>query len=1598
MACHRRKIFFTVVLVVSLLAQQSSAFPAWAFIQNTIVQSFHILSFGVIGLVEITSVLIAAMVKANPCVYAGPLPTDECSTVLGDIPVDATIRGMNVLLIRSFMPFYVSLFLLLGLYMILMQGSPKGRAQAKAFFVDLIVGMILVATSPILFQIILNISSAVSEYVWSESGVNLEDMKDWWETGPDTRTYCCFFFISLASTVSAFIVAVFRYFMVMLFAAMFPLAVFLYSFRFTKGMGNTLMRFSFLAIFSQVVMMLFLVLGVKAYQDSTLGIPAFRVLFGIAAMTALCSTPLIMLKVMHWLGGAVYAYSSRGGGEGIRMVSQLMRGRDLATAIVTAGGRYQTTHTLGMYEAGGERMKSPGWGQMADGLGERPGFPHRGAIGGGEAYDRGHRKGRLRTGSSLVALMGGTSGLEGSAVSPGLAPSPGLPIGGVTPKATRRLNFPPPLPLSTPSSKSSGGVRHAAAKISPHFLQPSDSTSIGAGVSLSKQSTKPIQIKSGKGVVQPGSSKPIRMPRKVDPRKAAGDAQSAGRASASKAVEGIGSRIGAINKDANARIDAARRAANKQMNSLRYGESPLVAQQEGGEDVGEPQVPEGLFNSMKYKKPRTPPKPTPQPETPPQPGYKRPPPWFNEAKKLGIANKNMKHLAQMSHTKAQQTLRGLEKASEKHGKSPDELLTKSMKRERVEGKTPSPRRTPAKPSPRRTPPTEHGIPTGPARPRTVHEMHDHLKTHGATRSDRVNMTEELLQRKLSSREEKSVLKAHDVGGKIDDLTGREKIAKGREMLGTFRDEYEGRGLPKDEARSQARSDVQKIMDAGIAGYGFGEFQEFDETKKSKYYGRPIEPDDFLEHPKVFGTVGSRDELHPRKHADRPIEPRDFIKPSKQLDELDDTYEGVKGEGMKPPYPPPKSKPDRPGPPIKPEDFGLPESPKPSGKPLRDPFEVQPSKTKPTPRRDPGKPSRAPLKPPQLNDLPDSTQPLSEMKPEDMVHYDGEHWYGFTGYDTKHPEYHLYKTNDEALKTSENSIEMAKVMDIPDYKPKDPGILYASKDERENTIRATEPEQLVSTDGKDWFVNMNPHVSVEDTHKPEKVGSKEEAFKIANEVINPDVGATSKSYGTPEPTHARPGPQPPKTGKTPIQPPSPLPDVSGDSSYSFSVEPKFSEEERRGRKENLAKHLVDLEDSDPKVSNFLSRGYHRIQQHEKRGKLGEADSELDALGGAATRITEIKRREKAIAKHRAKLQDPKSGGSDPDYSRRAIQRLQDEIDKRKPIRDKKLTAYHELTGVEIPESLRPVSVLAQPQSHPPSGLPTPQEGVPSTQSPSPLPSGPPAPPTPLTKKEYDKNRRIVGGKLGTEVLNEFDEVFKNEPELKQHGVMKNISALREKIDPAKLMSLMRELKVSKNPEWALRMKALETEKPKPKPPVTTRARPGPQPTELKLKPSEPKLKPSEPKLKPSEPKLKPSEPKPEFAGESESRRKSPTTPEKPSEPVKSRRERAIEKGDVVPETPAAGKKPGEDLSKKGKDVDLRKQQIKVKIDRLKQRRDQIRSMGGDFKNLDTHISSLSSMLGRNLTNADYARMKSIGNMGVIEADNKYNEAKKKKSER
>jgi hypothetical protein len=632
------------------------------------------------------------LIKANPCVYAGPAATDQCDILGRSVPVDATIRAMNVLFIRAFMPLFISFFLLLGLYMILMQGSPKGRAEAKAFFIDLTVGMILVGLSPVIYQITMNISSGLTEELWSLSGVSYGNIKEWWQGGPESRVYCCFFWIALVTAVCALIVAGFRYFMVMLFAALFPLSLFLYTFRFSKGIGNTLMKFSLLAIFTQVIMMAFFVIGLKAFTDPTFGVPAFRILFGIASMVAIMCTPLILLKVMHWIGGAVYAYSSRGGGKGIRALSQLMRGKDLGTALSTAAGRYETTHTLGMYERGGERMPTPGWSTVdvdEDGGGRYPGFPHPGVIS-WDPYIHGSagRAGRLRTGLAVAGLAGGGGG-RGAGILPRGAPvGLGASTSAVTPQATKRVRQPSRTAPSTGTGPAGGAGGEAGGGGAPAARVTAAEGGMSEGAPPVQEA--PIAPAGGGGGLPPGV-----MPRLTQEQKVlqaymqpdeVGDTQALllGTPAPAKKKEGkpptdISGRLAAIQKGTQERIAARRGDFEKyKFWALKAAESPELG---GGAGEGESlhEVIPGRVHSPASQRQHVEPKE--QKEI-------TPPDWYERAKGEGFGNfhEAVQTLAQ-SGGQANYLLDQVDaaKGKEEHrDKTVDELLS-SAKRGTLQG-------------------------------------------------------------------------------------------------------------------------------------------------------------------------------------------------------------------------------------------------------------------------------------------------------------------------------------------------------------------------------------------------------------------------------------------------------------------------------------------------------------------------------------------------------------------------------------------------------------------------------------------------------------------------------------------------------------------------------------------------------------------------------------------------------------------------------------------------------------------------------------------------------------------------------------------------
>ncbi|MFH1788252.1 MAG: hypothetical protein ABH834_02580 [Candidatus Altiarchaeota archaeon] len=682
-----RKIRLALIILLALTPQVSAMW--WSIFYNTIQEVFEIIAFGLMGIVEATGIVTAALIQTNPCVYAGTLPTDQCPHALaytGSLPVDATIRSMNALFIRAFMPVYVTFFLILGLYMIFMQGSPKGRAEAKAFLIDLVVGMILVGLSPVIFQVILDISAFVTNYIWTQSGVTFGQYKEWWRTRPDQTVYCCYFFMAIASVISSEIVVLFRYFIVMIFAAIFPLSVFLYTFRFTKGMGNSLMKFSFMAIFSQVPMVLFLVIGLKAYQDpSGWGVPAFRIMFGIASYLAIVCTPLIMLKVMHWIGGAVYAYSSRGGGKGVRFVSQLMRGKGVAQALITASGRYQTTHTLGMYERGGERMSAPGWSKAADGGGEFPGFPHRGIIGWSpDVYGKRGRMGRLRTGSTVAGVGGGDRAARPVTGLAGAMPSASL--SNVTPQASRRTRQPTRIkPAPRPGGRGAGatgdqeggghggGIPARAPSGAPPSRAPSGSPPGGDSTLTQSPGSSPHDTAPS------GQSRRDQAPIAYSPTgesEAAEEsaAEAEGKRETQQIMGDTSGRIAAIQKDTEKRKLALQLAAARK----REGEKSLAAA-----PLGDSMMDEDDYDARPPTDSRFTGQITPPPKPPQEPATQTElPDWYKKAQTLGIRrSENLHGLSRVGEGQANQLLRDVgaaRKSPENKDKTVDDLMKMAL--------------------------------------------------------------------------------------------------------------------------------------------------------------------------------------------------------------------------------------------------------------------------------------------------------------------------------------------------------------------------------------------------------------------------------------------------------------------------------------------------------------------------------------------------------------------------------------------------------------------------------------------------------------------------------------------------------------------------------------------------------------------------------------------------------------------------------------------------------------------------------------------------------------------------------------------------------
>ena len=209
-------------------------------------------------------------------------------------------------------PIYVIAIIITGIYIIFLSTSPESRARAKLMLIRLIMGMAMVTTSLSIYELLLNLSEAIagrilSGWILGGGGGGLAILATL------VVVSVILFFISAwilpMLAVIALISIAARFFLVSLMAVLFPLTLFLYFFEFTRSIGQNMMRYTLMAIFTQPVQALMLVIMIIGLNNiSTTGDILGKIVslvMGIAGFLMVIFAPLLMLKLMSWVGGAV---------------------------------------------------------------------------------------------------------------------------------------------------------------------------------------------------------------------------------------------------------------------------------------------------------------------------------------------------------------------------------------------------------------------------------------------------------------------------------------------------------------------------------------------------------------------------------------------------------------------------------------------------------------------------------------------------------------------------------------------------------------------------------------------------------------------------------------------------------------------------------------------------------------------------------------------------------------------------------------------------------------------------------------------------------------------------------------------------------------------------------------------------------------------------------------------------------------------------------------------------------------------------------------------------------------------------------------------
>ncbi len=337
---------------------------------------------------------------------------------------------MAGIVMEVLMPLLVFMILYTAIKMMFVSHSPGERAAAKTQLQNLLIALIIIPVSPLLYQILINISYQITVVMLGSMLQSLsarsfgDTISGAYATVPSEKfvlVFCCAQIMSILALIIIFI----RHIAVIIFAVLMPLTVLLYMFGFTKSVGRKFLKYSITWALVPMVMAVWIIVATMVL--STTGSAGdlevnTATLMVIAFMTMMVLSPLQIAGALALFGAMMAGagqMTSGWMGVGLVAAGQMMQAKS-PEAIVAAGmkaGAGAGMKGLGK-GAKGLRSAASKFGKAADGAAKTTGAAGKTAAKGsriaGALGKTQVGKGLAQVGRGIGALARGKGRLAGS--------------------------------------------------------------------------------------------------------------------------------------------------------------------------------------------------------------------------------------------------------------------------------------------------------------------------------------------------------------------------------------------------------------------------------------------------------------------------------------------------------------------------------------------------------------------------------------------------------------------------------------------------------------------------------------------------------------------------------------------------------------------------------------------------------------------------------------------------------------------------------------------------------------------------------------------------------------------------------------------------------------------------------------------------------------------------------------------------------------------------------------------------------------------------------------------------------------------------------